>query len=110
MIKLFHPLLALIASAGDRELARSVRYLKEENQILRARVPGEIHTQPHERARLLKFGKPIGRAIEELITIVTPGTFRRWVREESRGNKSTPLATSVRTRVQSPKPESELSA
>lgn len=33
MIKFFHPLLALIASATDRELAKMVRYLKEENRI-----------------------------------------------------------------------------
>ena len=64
-MKLFHPLLALIASATDRELAKYVDYLKEENKILRARIPGEIHTKPHERERLLKFGKVIGKAIEE---------------------------------------------
>ncbi len=73
MGKIFHPLLALIASSTDRELAKYVEYLKEENKILRARVPGQIHTRRGERERLLKFGKAIGRAIEELITIVTPG-------------------------------------
>ena len=72
--KLFHPFLALIASATDHELAKYMQYLKEENKILRARVPGrQIHTKAAERERLLKFGKPLGRAIEELITIVKPG-------------------------------------
>ena len=84
MTKLFHPLLALIASATDKELAKYVEYLKEENKILRARIPGEIHTKPEERERLLKYGKIIGRAIEELIGIVTPGTFYRWVRDEQK--------------------------
>ena len=81
MSKIFHPLLALIASATDRELAKYVQFLKEENKILRARVPGQIHTRPAERERLLVFGKAIGRAVEELLTIVTPGTFYRWLRE-----------------------------
>ena len=90
MHRFFHPLLALIASATDRELARHIRYLKEENRILRARIPGQVHTRPHERARLLRFGKPLGRAIEQLITIVTPHTFVRWVREEKRGRKPKP--------------------
>jgi hypothetical protein len=36
--KLFHPLLVLIASATNRELARYIQYLKEENKILRARI------------------------------------------------------------------------
>ena len=70
--KIFHPLLAMIASATNNELAKYVEYLKEENKILWARIPGQVHTKPAERERLLKFGKAIGRAIEELMTIVSP--------------------------------------
>jgi SMP-30/Gluconolactonase/LRE-like region len=80
--KLFHPLLVLIASATNRELAHYIQYLKEENKILRARIPRQIHTKPSERERLLKFGKRIGKAIEKLITIVSPSTFYRWIHNE----------------------------
>ncbi|WP_437193254.1 hypothetical protein [Planctomicrobium sp. SH527] len=38
MAAIFHPLLALIASATDRELAKYIQFLKEENKILRARM------------------------------------------------------------------------
>ena len=55
MAMIFRPLLALIASAADRELAMYIEYLKEENKILRARIPGQIHTKPSERERLMKF-------------------------------------------------------
>lgn len=89
MPQIFHPLLALIASATDKELAKYVQFLKEENKILRARVPGQIHTKPEERQRLLKFGKALGRAVEELLTIVSPATFYRWVREEKNGKPKT---------------------
>ncbi|WP_437186745.1 integrase core domain-containing protein [Planctomicrobium sp. SH668] len=82
MTAIFHPLLALIASVTDRELARYVEFLKEENKILRARIPGQVHTKPHERERLLALGKQLGRAIESLLTIVSPSTFYRWLREE----------------------------
>jgi len=78
MSEIFHPLLAMIASATNNELAKHVEYLKEENKILRARIPGQIHTKVSERERLLKCGK----AIEELIGIVSPSTFYRWVRDE----------------------------
>jgi putative transposase len=44
-----------------------------------------VHTKSAERERLLKFGKVIGRAIEELMTIVSPSTFYRWVRNEKKG-------------------------
>ena len=83
--QIWHPLLSLIASATNNELARYVEFLKEENKILRARIPGQVHTKPDERSRLIKFGKAIGRADEELITIVTPQTFARWCRERSSG-------------------------
>ena len=85
MSKLFHPLLALIASATDKELAKYVEYLRHENKILRARLPKQIHTSFEERQTLLKYGKAIGRAIEELATIVSPATFYRWVREAKNG-------------------------
>ena len=80
--KIFHPLLALIASASNNELAKYVEFLKEENKILRARVPGQVHTKPDERSRLVKLGKALGQGIEELITLVSPSTFYRWCREE----------------------------
>jgi len=87
MPQIFHPLLALIASATDRELAKYIQFLKAENKILRARLPDEIHTRPSERERLVRFGKALGRAIEELISIISPGTFYRWCREAKFGKK-----------------------
>ena len=85
--KIFHPLLALIASGTNNELARYVEFLKEENKILRARIPGQVHTKPDERSRLIKLGKALGQAIEELITLVAPSTFYRWCREADSGKK-----------------------
>ena len=85
MNNIYHPLLALIASAADNELAKYVEYLKHENKILRARIPGQIHTTYQERQTLMKYGKVIGRAIEELISIVSPTTFYNWVRNEKNG-------------------------
>ena len=90
MSKLFHPLLALIASATDKALAKYVEYLKHENKILRARLLKQVHTTTEERTTLLNFGKAIGRAIEELVSIVSPATFYRWVREEKNGKPNPP--------------------
>ncbi len=74
MIKLFHPLLTLIATASNNLLAKYLPYLKNENRILQVRILGEIHTRPQERAQLLKYGKPLRKTTNELITIVTSGT------------------------------------
>jgi hypothetical protein len=47
------------------------------------RIPARITVTSSERQRLLKFGAKLGSAIRQLITIVTPDTFLRWIREES---------------------------
>ncbi len=41
---------------------------------LRSRLGGGVHTKPEERRRILLFGKALGRAINELITIAIPST------------------------------------
>ncbi len=85
--KTFHPLLVLIASASNNELAKYVEFLKEENKILRARIPGQVHTKPDERSRRIKLGNALGQAIEEQITLVAPSTLYRWCREADSGKK-----------------------
>jgi len=89
MAKIFHPLLMMLAGCTEKELARQVQYLKEENRILRSKLPKRITVTPEERRSLLKFGKPVGTAIKELITIVTPRTFARWASGEKEGSKKT---------------------
>ena len=39
--KIFYPLPAPIAAAADRQLARYVEFLEEENKILRSRLPSQ---------------------------------------------------------------------
>jgi putative transposase len=85
-MKLFQSLLVLIATATDRELARTVQFLKAENRILRDRLPKRIQVTPKEKRRLLKFGKPLGGAIKQMMSIVSPRTFLRWVNEEKRAS------------------------
>lgn len=84
MARLFHPLLKVLAYASHRELATQIQYLKAENEILRSKLPKQVHVTPAERARLVKLGLKVGSAIRELITIVSPRTFTRW----ASGNKS----------------------
>jgi len=80
--KYIHPLLALIASATDSELARCVEYLKAENKILRARLPKRLTVTKAERGILLKLGRPLGSKVKALVSIVSPRTFLRWLQQE----------------------------
>lgn len=69
----------VLARATESELARYVEYLKAENRILRHKLPNRVICTPAERQRLVKLGKQLGSAIKDLITIVTPRSFARWV-------------------------------
>ena len=81
MGRILHPLLSLLASVTRQELARQVAYLKEENRILRARLPERLVATDREKRRLLRCGRKLGLQLKELISIVSYQTFRRWVRE-----------------------------
>ena len=71
----------VIARSTQKELARQVSYMKAENPILRSRLPDRIRLTQREKNRLVRFAKNLGSALNELATIVHPGTIRRWTRE-----------------------------
>ena len=56
MPNLLHRLFEVLTGASQADLRRQVQYLRAENQILRARLPGTIRTTPAERARLVTGG------------------------------------------------------
>jgi len=81
MAKLIHPLLMLIARATEKDLVLYLEYLKVENRILRSKLPMRIEVTVAERTKLVTLGVRLGSAIKDLITIVHPRTFARWVSE-----------------------------
>lgn len=88
MKNIYRSLLLVIAGATQQELARQIKYLKVENEILRRRIPGRIQVTPKERSRLVKFaGKLAAKVVHQLVSIVHPETLLRWVREERKGKQ-----------------------
>jgi hypothetical protein len=59
-----------------------------ETEILRKWLPERIRVTALERKRLPRAGKELGNSIRELITIVRPGTFMMWLRQEQQAEKS----------------------
>lgn len=84
MARIFHPLLLVLSRATQAEMAQMIDYLKTENRILRNKLPKRVSLTPAERQRLVARGKPLGRKIKELITVVSPRTFARWASGETR--------------------------
>lgn len=54
MVRFFHPLLTLIASATRQELVAQVPYLNAETEILRSKPPRRVHVTRAERTRLVE--------------------------------------------------------
>jgi hypothetical protein len=98
MPRFLQPHLLLLARLADCQLAAVVQYLKAENEILRARLPKRITVTPRELQRLLKYRGPLGLAINDLITIVSPRTFLRasWSRRTQRSRSVWPSTSVVR--------------
>ncbi len=90
MFKPFHALFLMLAQSTHDELIRQNQYLKVENETLRSRLPKRITVTPAERSRLLKYGRLIGPAIKELISIVHPRTFARWLADEKKDPNKLP--------------------
>jgi transposase len=80
-----------------------VAYLKEENRILRARLPDRIVATPQEKKRLLRAGRRLGVQLKELMSFVSYQTFRRWIREaEENQTKSKPASNRKPGRPRTP--------
>ena len=91
MTNVFQSLLLVIAGATQKELARQVKYLKVENEILRSKLPKRITVTPKERNRLVRFAQKLGgKVLRQLTTIVAPDTLLKWIRAEKKDGKKTP--------------------
>ena len=91
MKNVFQSLLLVIAGATQKELARQVKYLKVENQILRSRLPKRIMVTAKERVRLVRFAQKLGgKVLRQLATIVAPSTLLGWIRAAKKDRKSVP--------------------
>jgi len=89
MRNLYHSLLLIIAGTTQKQLVQQVRYLSLENEMMRSRLPKRVRLNPQEKNRLIRFGSRLGRAMDELVTIVHPQTLRRWIREAKKGKAVT---------------------
>lgn len=77
--------LLLLAFAGfvNRDQARTIAYLVEENRVLREQCQGRrLRLTAQQRRRLAVLGRALGRkALRQVATIVTSDTILKWHRQ-----------------------------
>ena len=73
-------LLLTFAGWVNREQARTIEYLVEENRVLKEQMTGRtLRLNDDQRRRLAAKGKQLGRRLlNRVATIVTPDTIMRW--------------------------------
>ena len=74
------PKLLAFGRSNHDQLIAQLQYLSIENQILRSKLPKRISLTHQERRRLIRFGKAVGPALRNIITIVQYSTFQKWLR------------------------------
>ena len=77
---ILHVLIAMVAGWVNRHQQHVITYLKEENQVLKSKLPrGRLHLSDTERRRLAKLAHPLSRKqLKDTVTIATPDTLMRW--------------------------------
>ncbi len=92
MTNVFQSLLLVIATATQKELARQVKYLKVENELLRGMLPKRLTITAKQKSRLVRFAQKLtAKVLRQLTTIVAPDTLLKWIRAEKKGGKQTPV-------------------
>ncbi len=88
MIRWLHVALHLLVEALAARRDARVRFMKAQIEILRRKLGGNrVIPSPEDRARLLSIGRELDHDVADVIGIVTPQTYSRWVTELRQGRK-----------------------
>jgi putative transposase len=88
MLRWFYVLAHLLVEAGAARRDARIRFLKAQVEILRRKLGGNrVIPSPDDRARLLAIGQELNHNVADVIGIVTPQTYSRWLEELRTGRK-----------------------
>ena len=92
MVRWFYVLFNLLMEAGAARRDARVRFLIAQVEILRRKLGGNrVIPTPDDRDRLLAIGAELNHEVADIIGIVAPGTYSRWVVDQREGRRSKPV-------------------
>jgi hypothetical protein len=93
----FYAILHLLFESFTARRDTRVRFLMAQVTILRHKLGGNrVVLSPTDRAELLRIGNELKHEVKDVLGIVTPQTFRRWLREGTQGRaRLGPLPTTT---------------
>ena len=90
MPRLLEPLWLIFLSLTNKRAAEIIECQREQLLIYRSKQTKRMTLSAREKNRLMKYGAKLGPAIKHVITIVSPRTFSRWMRDASKPAGTTP--------------------
>ena len=97
MDRFFYTILALALQWFRPRYNAQLQLMAAQIRILRSRIDASrIVPTPKEKAELLRLGASLGHDVSEVMHVVRPDTYRKWVRQSRRG---VPFKSSGRPRT-----------
>lgn len=89
MFRWFQVLLHFVAEANAAKRDAQIKFLKAQVEILRRKLGGDrVVPNPDDRIRLMALGAELKHNVADVIGIVTPQTYARWVVDQRKGRTS----------------------
>ncbi len=86
MERVFFPLLALVLQWFRPRYNAQLQLMTAQIRILRSRIDASrIVPTPKEKTELLRLGALLGHDVAEVMHVVQPETYRKWVLQSGRG-------------------------
>jgi len=81
-----YTLLYLLFESFAAHREAQIRFLKEENRILRSWIKRQrLILSPEERSRLLSIGSELRHQVKDLVSVVQYRTYQRWLKQQQEG-------------------------
>ena len=89
MFKWFSAFIRSVRQKRDERHASQLTLMRRQAEALRRLLPEEeLILTDKERRKLLALGAKLNHEIDDILTIVSPETYRRWVHEDAESKKS----------------------